>query len=164
MPFRRRKTTGGGVELQMTAMIDIVFQLLAFFIMTFKPPQVQEGDFDIKMPVSAPMPEDTPPEDPVVPYQIRLQANASGQLTNISVGGISDFGTSFDKLHRYFLQQVQGVGGPAAGDLEAEINPDYQLHYGSSIAALTAVSGDVQNGQIVKLIEKVKFAPPGEKR
>ena len=41
------------VEVQMTPMIDIVFQLLIFFIMTFKI-VAQEGDFNIKMPLSAP--------------------------------------------------------------------------------------------------------------
>ena len=37
------------IELQMTPMIDIVFQLLVFFIMTFNV-VAQEGDFNIRMP------------------------------------------------------------------------------------------------------------------
>ena len=41
------------VELMMTPMIDIVFQLLVFFIMTFKI-VAPEGDFNIKMPMAAP--------------------------------------------------------------------------------------------------------------
>ncbi len=47
------------IRLQMTPMIDIVFQLLVFFIMTFKIVS-QEGDFHIKMPVAnlAPGPSD----------------------------------------------------------------------------------------------------------
>ncbi|MFT5528125.1 MAG: biopolymer transport protein ExbD, partial [Pirellulaceae bacterium] len=40
------------IELQMTPMIDIVFQLLVFFIMTFKI-VAMEGDFNIKMPMAA---------------------------------------------------------------------------------------------------------------
>ncbi len=36
-------------ELQMTSMIDIVFLLLIFFILTFKIAP-QEGDFNIKLP------------------------------------------------------------------------------------------------------------------
>ena len=40
------------IELQMTPMIDIVFQLLVFFIMTFKI-VTQEGDFNIKMPLAS---------------------------------------------------------------------------------------------------------------
>ena len=41
------------IEIQMTPMIDIVFQLLVFFIMTFKVVSM-EGDFNIKMPLAAP--------------------------------------------------------------------------------------------------------------
>ena len=41
------------VEVQMTPMIDIVFQLLVFFIMTFKIVSL-EGDFHVKMPRQQP--------------------------------------------------------------------------------------------------------------
>ncbi len=36
-------------DLKMTAMIDIVFLLLIFFVMTFKV-LAPEGDFNVKMP------------------------------------------------------------------------------------------------------------------
>ena len=39
------------IQLQMTPMIDIVFQLLVFFIMTFKI-ILHEGDFNILMPLA----------------------------------------------------------------------------------------------------------------
>ena len=53
-----QRRAGEEIELQMTPMIDIVFQLLIFFIMTFKI-IAPEGDFNIKMPLSAP--SDGPP-------------------------------------------------------------------------------------------------------
>ena len=40
----RRPSTDGSVKIDMTPMIDVVFQLLAFFLMTFKVAAV-EGDF-----------------------------------------------------------------------------------------------------------------------
>ena len=52
-PQRRPHDRGQKVELQMTPMIDIVFQLLIFFIITFKI-VAPEGDFNIKMPLAAP--------------------------------------------------------------------------------------------------------------
>ena len=58
-----RHTTSSGSErivLQMTPMIDVVFQLLVFFIFTFRI-VAQEGDFHVKMPAAAPR---TPPEAP----------------------------------------------------------------------------------------------------
>ena len=38
------------VEMQLTSMIDIIFLLLIFFVMTFKI-AAQEGDFNIRMPI-----------------------------------------------------------------------------------------------------------------
>ena len=40
------------IKMNMTSMIDIVFQLLVFFVMTFNPPQY-EGDFSVKMPLNS---------------------------------------------------------------------------------------------------------------
>ncbi len=52
--MRIRKTGSGlgdKIELQMTPMIDVVFQLLIFFMFTFKI-ATQEGDFNVKMPIA----------------------------------------------------------------------------------------------------------------
>ena len=43
------------IPIDMTPMIDIVFQLLTFFVMTLKIVEA-EGDFNIKMPLAAPRP------------------------------------------------------------------------------------------------------------
>ena len=46
-----------------------------------------------------------------------------------------------------------------------ELDCDYELHYEHVIAAVTAVSGYVDpNDTVVKLVEKIKFAPPRPKR
>ena len=52
MQIRNANKAGEKIELQMTPMIDIVFQLLVFFIMTFKIVSM-EGDFNIRMPAAA---------------------------------------------------------------------------------------------------------------
>ena len=41
------------IPIDMTPMIDIVFQLLTFFCMTLRVSEA-EGDFNIKMPLAAP--------------------------------------------------------------------------------------------------------------
>ena len=53
MRFRRAGKIGQEkITLQMAPMIDVVFQLLVFFIMTFKIVTL-EGDFNIRMPLAA---------------------------------------------------------------------------------------------------------------
>ncbi len=53
MSRHRKKTLGAeAVELNLAAMLDMAFQLLAFFILTFKPAPV-EGDIALRMPQTA---------------------------------------------------------------------------------------------------------------
>ncbi len=147
------------IELQMTPMIDIVFQLLIFFIMTFKIVAL-EGDFNVKMPIAAP--NATVPElDPLPPMKLRLRAGANGQIASIVLA--EQAFDSFDSLHQYIMGLLGGDAGPGANlpNAEIELDCDYHLNYEYAIQAITAVSGyTTENGDIVKLIERIKFAPP----
>jgi biopolymer transport protein ExbD len=50
MSKRRKKSHGGeGVSINLTAMLDMAFQLLAFFVLTFKPAPI-EGEVSLRMP------------------------------------------------------------------------------------------------------------------
>ena len=148
------------VEVPMTPMIDIVFQLLVFFIMTFKIVTL-EGDFNIKMPLAAPS-EGLPDEDKLPPMKVRLRASPSGQLAQISLND-NNFGTNFDSLHNYIISIIGDERGPGSVQetAEVELDCDYHLRYDGVIRAVTAVSGFVDDeGNIVKLVEKIKFAQP----
>src|SRR2546422_8483212 len=50
MKFHKTRSTTGEskVEIQMTPMLDMIFQLLIFFILTFKP-VIDEGQFGVNM-------------------------------------------------------------------------------------------------------------------
>jgi len=152
------------VPIDMTPMIDIVFQLLVFFIMTLKIADA-EGDFNIKMPLSARSAGS--PDTPLVPpIKIRLIASNNGDLTDIVVNEQS-FGRPansadrkpWDDVHNYVAGLVGD--GSTREEAEVELDCDYALHYSNVINAITSVSGSIgPGGQIVKLVEKVKFAPP----
>ncbi len=157
-----RKTGRGQqkVELMMTPMIDIVFQLLVFFIMTFKIVQ-PEGDFNIKMPIAAPS-EGLPDDQQLPPIKVRLAATGDGNLANIRLGQ-RPLG-SFNDLRAQVREIVGDDRGPGsiAESTEVELDCDFNLHFEYVIDAITAVSGYVaDDGQnIVKMVEKIKFAPP----
>lgn len=142
-------------ELDMTSMIDIVFLLLIFFVMTFKIVEM-EGDFSVRMPLAGGAASD--PTD--LPLKLRLSADDQGKLTGMSMNDI-DLGTDFDKLRGNIISMV-GATAPVAGDEgpELEIDTDYNLRYEYVIQAITAVSGYKDGDQVVKLIEKIKFAKP----
>ena len=153
----KRSTEEVGVN--MTPMIDIVFQLLTFFIMSFKI-VAAEGDFDIKMPLAAKS-EGLPP-DTLPPMKVRLTATTGGQLNKIRLND-NDFGLSFDGLHNYIISVIGDERGPGSvqATAEVELDCDPQLHYQYVIKAITAVSGYTDaDGNIVKLVEKIRFTPP----
>jgi biopolymer transport protein ExbD len=154
----RHQRAAEEIPLQMTSMIDIVFQLLAFFIMTFKI-ITQEGDFNVKMPLAdvRPGPID---EQLIPPIKVRLQAGSDGKLTGIVMNQKPL--DAFPHLRDEILGLI-GTDSPAAGEgAEVELDCDYNLRYEHVIQAITAVSGyrDDATGDIVKLIDKIKFAPP----
>jgi len=159
MKFRRSGThVGGKVELMMTPMIDVVFQLLTFFIMTFKI-VAPEGDFFIKMPLSAPS-AGVPSDLQLPPIKVRMTAGPGGELAGLYLSE-RRLG-NFSELREQVRALVGDSGGPgSAGDAEVELDCDYDLRYEYVIRAITAVSGYVApDGQIVRLVEKIKFAPP----
>ena len=147
--------------LQMTAMIDIVFLLLVFFIMTLKIVS-PEGDFDIRMP---PETGETDHESwPIPPIHVRMLANADGSLRGVQMNTRTlSRQNPLDDLHLEIRQIIGDDTGPGsvAESTEVELDCDYNLDFKYVIAAITAVSGHVtDDGNVVKLVEKIKFSPP----
>ena len=146
-------------KLKMTAMIDIVFLLLIFFVMTLKI-VAPEGDFNVKMPKAArgagPPPGDLPP------LVVELRAGQGGRLAAIRFGDRTLSG--FDELHHEIRRLVRDDAGPGsiAAEAEVELVCDYDLHFEHVIDAMTAISGYVANDgrSIVKLIENVRLSQP----
>jgi len=147
------------IKLEMTSMIDIVFQLLVFFIMTFKV-VAMEGDFNIRMPLASVQPVD--PLDNVLPglITVQLKAGATGAINSIVVDDKERFsGTDmYLQLTRY-VEGVLAAEGNAekSANTEVEFDIDYALRYGDTVKGIEAVSGKVVGDNVVKLIEKIKF-------
>ena len=76
----RNREEGQKNALNMTSMIDIVFLLLVFFVMTFKIVEL-EGDFSVRMPLAG---SDSVTMDPTdLPLKLRLMADENGRLTSM---------------------------------------------------------------------------------
>lgn len=146
------------IPIDMTPMIDIVFQLLTFFCMTLRVSSA-EGDFNIKMPLAAPR-AGLPDPNQLPPMKVRMRADANGNLIELSLNDRLYSGQDrWKQLHNHIASLV-GEGSLAAS-AEVELDCDFRLKYEYVIEAITAVSGTVgPEGQIIKLVEKIKFAPP----
>jgi len=165
MKLRNRVTTGK-VNVDMTPMIDVVFQLLIFFMCTLKVIE-PEGDFDISMPLGrATASSDTEAELP--PFKVRLEANAEGELNALYFNGANLGGgdQAFAKLNSEVFRAITAlaaIGPDQQEKQEVEIDPDYNVHYRYIISSIGACSGRLgQNGIPVRYISKIKFAPRRE--
>ncbi len=156
------KKTGDSerVELNMTPMIDVCFQLIIFFMLSLKLFSA-EGDFSIAMPVAAPR-DGLPPDNPQLPIKVRLISDRDGNLTSIQMGHRSV--ASFKALNKQIREVAKLDRGPAAppSDSEVELDCDYNLRFEYVVDALSAVAGFVSDDKqsIVRMVEKIKFAPP----
>lgn len=155
------------IQLNMTAMIDIVFQLLIFFIMTFKV-VAQEGDFNIRMPLASQPSDEIPLDEPPELIRISLRSGDGGKITTINVDDdieTQTFGpseTMFVELTDYIEQKLAADGDPeSAEETEVEFDIDFNLRYSYTVNAIEAVSGKTVNGQVKKLIDKIKFKNNG---
>ena len=145
------------IVLQMTPMIDIVFQLLVFFIFTFKI-ILPEGDFNIRMPSASTTSTSQPSETPLM--KVRLQANEVGDLVAVGLNDLRFTGANrFRQLQAEIRGMVQDDGGPGTSEQEVEIDADYNLKYRYAMNAITAITGYIENGEQHQLVERVRFAP-----
>ncbi|MFM7116739.1 MAG: biopolymer transporter ExbD [Planctomycetota bacterium] len=162
---RRRKSED--LKINMTAMIDIVFQLLIFFILTFKVAAL-EGDFEVKMPLASTNPSSM---DEVLPTVIHvgLTAGVNRDIASIEI----DDGTQaltftqsdmFQQLTGFVESVVAREGDPSmASEVEVEFDIADELRYRFTVKAIEAVSGRVlPDGTVKKLVNKIKFTQPQE--
>jgi biopolymer transport protein ExbD len=154
---RRESSSFDRINPDMTPMIDVVFQLLTFFMLTLKS-VIPEGDFDIRMPLGAAAAA-APNDQLVPPISVKMTAAADGRLAGMTMNGspVRDF----DDLRNKVVGIVGTDTGPnsLAENTEVELDCDYGLSYENVVQAITSVSGMVRDGQIVELIKKIKFTP-----
>jgi biopolymer transport protein ExbD len=148
------------LEMNMTPMIDVCFQLIIFFMLSLRL-YSPEGDFSIKMPLTA-IQEGLPDEAQVPPVKVRMHADQNGNLSAMEMGQrpLKDF-----KELRFQMRQIAGLDrGPAgsAMNTEVELDCDYELKFEHVVSALTAISGYMADDKqsVVRMVEKIKFAPP----
>jgi hypothetical protein len=155
---RRASQLPDKIHIDMTPMIDVVFQLISFFMFSLKVVS-PEGDFDIRMPLGRAA-NAVVDDQQVPPIRLKLSAGPDGTLAGISMNGnpLADF----NDLQKKVVDLVGTGRGPdsLADKTEVEMDCDYGLNYADVVRAITAVSGTVQDGQVVELIKKIKFAPP----
>jgi biopolymer transport protein ExbD len=146
------------IEIDMTPMIDIVFQLLIFFVMTLniQPP---EGQLAMQIPAQRTA-ASAMSMDSLPPMILTLKAGPEGECSEVLLDQRAFAGEHrWEDLHNYVARLV-GRGDERA-DVEVQIVADYDLKHEHTVQAISALSGSRdEQGKIHPLIEKIGFAPP----
>lgn len=137
---RRRKKSSGEVQINLAAMLDMAFQLLAFFILTFRPSPI-EGHFQLHMPPpeaatnvvsTAPTTDEgSTPSSFVESLDIYVSGDNRGQVTSIRVNldvvvtGALDV-TQTQQFNRY-LRSIFNIEAVPYDRIQLHVDP--RLHY-----------------------------------
>lgn len=78
MGLARRKFSSGAIEIPMSAMIDVVFLLLIYFIVTYKE-EIPEAHLAVNLPQPNPQP---PPPDFIPPPLLEIEIHPGEFLLN----------------------------------------------------------------------------------
>jgi len=164
MPPRRDSAVPEKVDVQMTPMIDIVFQLMAFFLMTFQVAPV-EADFALKLPRTD-IPRGMVPTMPET-IVVRLQADTQGELAALRYSGDAQANPSpgrkpddesFRRLRTFVEQRIGEARSAGQEEPAVTIAADDLLRYEHIIRTIDAVSGTPdESGNVRPLARKITF-------
>lgn len=161
MKFGNRGSGPSKVEIPMSPMIDIVFQLLIFFMLNLKI-VAPEGNFNINMPIGAP--STAASEQNLPDIKVGLLSDRDGNLTQLMLGSknLGNDDMAFERLNKEILQIIGRPGNPLTKDIEVEIDADYETQYKYIVKAISKCTGriDPVTKAVTRYVEKIKFAPP----
>ena len=150
--MRIRSRPLASVKIDMTPMIDIVFQLLVFFALTLKVASL-EGDLAMQPPAESGSRGSSPSLVP--PLVVALRADEQGGLRSVELNGRPL--ASIAELHQE-VATILGADPALAAQAEARLDCDEHLAYEHTIAAVTALTGTrPPSGEIEPLVGKVRF-------
>lgn len=167
--FRHRRHSNNAVELNLAAMLDMAFQLLAFFVLTFRPAPV-EGQLALNLPPPVPLtnvPGSGDPSDAVsdatgletLPLAIR--SDGGGNATAVSVGSVEVVSGPLDEAGLARLDaHLKSMIGEEAGLFDRmQIASDGRLRYGDLMKVLDVCRR--QRGPDGQLMQDISIVETG---
>ena len=141
----------------MSAMIDIVFLLLVFFMLTLQI-AIPEGVHEVKAQADGPGPHMVIPE-----IRVQLEAASDGSLASVTLNRrwLGEGQDGLKTLHNEVKRLCEVLGPENAREARIIIEADYDLNYEHSARALGACSKYRDDeGRLVALGPKVQIKTP----
>lgn len=158
MSRRHKKKKGEDVQLNLAAMLDMAFQLLTFFILTFRPSPV-EGQLAVNLPppVAITNPQDKPKEsdsgdgagiNPFETLNMYVNANGEGEVSEIRVGTRTLSRGRLDERQVGSLSRSLGEFFALTPYERVQIIADGKLHYAELMKVIEVCTRQkMTNGQ-----------------
>ncbi len=129
----------GKIDINMTPMIDVVFQLMAFFLMTFQVASV-EGDFQMRLP-SGPRAEHGAGVSDL--WQVRLTADETGDLRawRLDAGAAGQGSATLPLLRTEVAARLAQVRAAGLEEPQVELLCDDRLRYEHVLQAVELLTG-----------------------
>jgi biopolymer transport protein ExbD len=168
---RRKRPQTEQVSLNLAAMLDMAFQLLAFFILTFRPNPV-EGQVSLNLPpahqdvrpVGPPKPDDPEPRlaDGAKTLTITIDASKNGEVAFVRVGLEKLFdGPLNDGRLRQFDRRLRDIFSIAQAFDQVVLRVGKTLDYGELMKIVEVCTK--QKKPDGKLLTKISFVELPEK-
>lgn len=138
---RKRAIGGGSMQLNLTSMIDVVFQLLIYFVVTSSF-AVGEGVITAKLPTGPGSPKKSrkPPEQPL--KIIVNSAGDAGTSYRVRIETLAKRPNNFTELAEFLIQLQhdpdRGLDGPYKPDNPVIIKPDGSVRWQHVVNAFNA--------------------------
>src|SRR6188508_2896804 len=143
MRRKRKRRQQGDVELNLAAMLDMAFQLLAFFILTFKPAPV-EGQILLRM----------PPPQAITNINSGQQAGSDADNTN-PIQGLNTLVVSAIAHPDGTLRQMAVGEAPIAGltALDRKLQAIFSEPSGAFDQVIIQVDGKLRYEELMQIID-----------
>ncbi len=165
MSLTQRLSPPARVVLPVAPLIAVGFQLLIFLVLSQRMTD-RESRPEEFLPVGAAALRAIDDSNST-PIRVTLRSDAAGNLTQLAVGALNlgNDDAAFERLSQEVLKLAQ-AGSPLTRDVEVEIDADYEVPYQHILRAVSRCTGrvDPQTGELVRYVEKIKFAPPHRPR
>ena len=167
--FRHRRHAKNEVELNMAAMLDMAFQLLAFFILTFRPAPV-EGQLALNLPPPVPLTnvqgageatDETSDTTGLETLPLSVASDGAGNAIQVKVGSVAVVDGRLDAAALTRLDQhlKSMIGVDAVLFDRMQIASDGRLKYGELMKVLDVCRR--QRGPDGELMQDISIVETG---
>ena len=152
--MERLQTAGSAapskVDVQLTSMIDVVFQLLAFFLVTFRVAAV-EGDFQLRLPKADRVPGNCSRTERCT---VRVVADAQGELDvwRLDSRASGNSRRSLPRLRAEALKSINFSREAGQEEPEFELRFDDRLRYEDAHAVIETLGGPEFRGVKLRIV------------